>query len=1235
MPKQPIQEMFTGGLVTSRPPHMLSAGELVSASNTVYRPNNPAIQRAPEHGLLSQFNLVTNTGGGSGPSTGIVMGNFDGEANPIQLIARSGRDLFSYSIAGASGNVVEAISSPGKITGTFAAASTVGSCVFTNGSATINAPTTGAFDNYAVIGRPVKSTTACPSSSITGGTEYIIKTINSSGGHVTSIVLNKPAVASVTETLTFGPAFTIDSTRPEVFYNSSVGFNAQNYITITTSGSPAYTSKAPVRCQITAVTGTANGVDILTYKSCYLAYIPSDPTSHDETFIFDGGLGRSILPSEFSNFNGLSWDGSTFVCDSNGTVYRIEYKTRTSFSTTVVLLPSPVICPAGLEPVTQDFSVAEFSGESWNANFADNKTYYFIITEAYIPVVNTSDPANQPLLSNNLRESAYLGRYQGTVVSTNNPVGMPIPCKLTTTNNHHIRITTPAPANDGTGGRFASHWVVYMSAPKDDTKTRPQLNEMRRVAIAPITDYTKGQVIKLSDARVITGLLRPWDRKPVNDNDEFWMETCDPPAQDTNIGRIPPSYPYSMTAAVNNPAHHLFGYDGGDSGVRETFAWYQTNPGGYGLRAVNDFYFKEVYETSPPTSTNLGASVTTTGLKIYGIEVHMGALCGHGYMLLRPTYDDEGEVSGYVEEYSAKDESPYCKVGLQFLVGGQVGTEYIAKIGDKQTGNRWRPPLHAYPAIGPFELWGIDFSSVSPAELADTRLRVSIKYGVCDITDLAIKIYWTGTSINLDGPTYRTLTYTSEILGQSVCDPGNTPPPAGSIATVFQGSLVTNDVKNPTMIRYSMPNLPESFPESYKIRLGTKRKGKITSLTFYRDSLIVGMENCIKKITSLPKDYDGDFARKTEQVISELTSTHGIVGPSAVEVFDVPGVGQIMAYVSTIGLRYCTGTDTRALNTDINLYEYIHEDHWDKCILKAFPVQKWLVLYYVPKGSTNTVRSQSFVFSYSEDHIKSGAQIALTGNLPLSGLLPATGPNDCYVYDATELTIDSSPSIVTTDGRFVYVEDSNFDPAVVQTITALDDETPTIRVNAPVIKTRDIFPAGFTADSNIGSLYLIHDTKGTLYTMPNGSSNAGADSISFLSAPVGWTPVVGMRLIHGGWDNVVTILDIPSETSFTVSAPAVRSFTGEGTFDTGNTMIRVSAGMFGEDTVPILTEYRSTSVGVGQALMLDATANRFSVEISKVENPNTGVLTDIGEEMSIIGLVYHAASVGETSLHTY
>lgn len=1233
MPKQPIQEMFTGGLVTSRPPHMLSAGELVSASNTVYRPNNPAIQRAPEHGLLSQFNLAANSENGAGPASAVVMGNFDGETDPIQLIARSGRDLFSYSIAGSSENVVQAISSPGKITGTFSAATTVSACVFTSGSTTINAPSVGSFDN-AVIGQPVMSSTACPRSAITGGTEYIIKTINNSGGHVTSIVLNKAAVATVTQTLTFGPQFTISANSPEVFYSSSVGFNAQNYITTTTEGSPAETKYAPARSQITAVTGTSSGVDVLTYKSCYLAYIPLTATSHDETFIFDGGLGRSILSAEFSNLNGLSWDGSTFLCDDSGTLYRVEYKTRKSFSAGLSLPPAPVICPAGLAPVTQDFSVSEFSGESWNANFPDNKTYYFIITEAYIPVINASDPANQPLLSNNLRESAYLGRYEGSAVSTNNPVGMPIPCKLTTTINHHIRITTPAPTNDGTGGRFASHWVVYMSSPKDDTKTRPQLNEMRRVAIAPITDYTKGQVIKLSDSRVITGLLRPWDRKPVNDHDEFWMETCDPPAQDTNIGRIPPSYPYSMTASVNNPAHHLFGYYGGNS--RDTFSYPVTNPSGYGRRASNDFYFKEAYETSPSASTNLGASGTTSGLKIYGIEVHMGALCGHARMQERLTRDPiTGAPTGWELVYLLSDTNSSATVGLQFLVGGQIGTEYIVKLGDKQTGNRWRPPLVAYPAIGPFELWGIDFSSVSLSELADTRLRVTVKDGLVDITDLSIKIYWTGTSINLDGPTYRTLTYTSEILGQNVCDPGNTPPPSASIATVFQGSLVTNDIKNPTMIRYSMPNLPESFPESYKIRLGTKKKGKITSLTFYRDSLIVGMENCIKKITSLPKDYDGDFARKTEQVISELSSTHGIVGPSAAEVFDVPAVGQILAYVATIGLRYCTGTDTRALNTDINLYEYIHEDHWDKCILKAFPVQKWLVLYYVPKGSTSTVRSKSFVFSYSEDHIKSGAQIALTGNLPLSGLLPATGPNDCYVYDATDLTINSSPSIVTTDGRFVYVEDSKDAVAVVETITALDDDTPTPRINAPVIKTRDIFPAGFTADSNIGSLYLIHDTKGTLYTMANGTSIAGSDTISFPSAPVGWTPVVGMRLIHGGWDNVVTILDMPSETSFIVSSTAVRSFSGEGAFDTGNTMVRVNAGMFGEDTVPILTEYRSTTVGVGQALMLDATANRFSVEISKVENPNTGVLMDIGEEMSIIGLVYHAASVGETSLHTY
>jgi hypothetical protein len=534
---------------------------------------------------------------------------------------------------------------------------------------------------------------------------------------------------------------------------------------------------------------------------------------------------------------------------------------------------------------------------------------------------------------------------------------------------------------------------------------------------------------------------------------------------------------------------------------------------------------------------------------------------------------------------------------------------------------------------GPNDTWGLDSTT---ADLGTLRVRItkctSGGWSQINFYNPKVVVYYTTTSINFNGPAYRSVTYRSQVGGADISDPSQLPPPKATMGDTFQGSLVLNDVTAPSFIRYSLPDQPERFPAPYRMKMGTRRKGKITALKAYKQVLIVGMERAVKRVNYLPKEVDTDFVQGAGLSHEDISATHGIVGPNAITDFDMPGMGPVVAYVSTIGLRVTNGVDSRALNTDVLLKDYVHPDYWSKCILRAFPNQKWLVLYYVPKGSSHGVLSKCLVYSYSEDHIKGGATIVLSGNPPLTGPLPVTGPCDCYVVDACDIVINSSPQVATTDGEYIFIEDSAESETPIRTVTGDDDATKVQRVNVPNIKSRDLFPAGFTQDSNIGSVYLIHETKGSQFVATGATSTKDSTVLYFNTGWGAHTPQVGERVIHGGWDSPPSVLAV-GETDITLSAPAVRAFTGDATFDTGVMLVRVNAAQFGEDEVPILTEYRSTSVGVGQAFLMDATANRFSVEIIKTENPNTGDLNDLGEDMSIIGIVYHAASTGETTLH--
>lgn len=1262
MPKQPLQEIFSQGLVTSRPSHMLSSGELVRADHTVYRENNVALQRAPDHGYYCQTDL-SGLFAGERSCTGIVSANFEAADNPDQLILRVGSDLLSSSILGASNNTVTPVTFPSRLIGDFDDTPYVNNVVFSTATNIITPPSTGAFDSFALVGRAICSSTAYPRT-----TTYIITNVVWSGGHVTAIHINEKPLVNVTQGMYFAPKFTPSLAK---FYSESVGFkvipsligdissqqatvgftSGSNVVTLPITGwrrppigslsqlnyaqvgrtvysdhltpsnatitSVTYSEDDPDlvisftvdstsattgngsiiftvsidACFITAVGGEYEAGENPAYNSCYFNLFPPAGTY---ALTFTGGVGRRYPDKGHKYFDGLSWDGTMFLWDGANPVQRLEYRNRVSYDPAVSYPAALVSRPAGLRPVSKPFSVRrvelEVAGNAWNRSMKPG-VYWFLVTEAYIPSKNQI--GYKAVLANDLLESAYLAADTNPTAGTGGVVnadggatsiGRPIPINITDVTKEYVELTLPAPVNDGTDGYVATHWCVYMAGVGEDMTVPPPFTAFHRTAVVSFTQYTAGQKIVLRDSQLVQRLdaqttpLAVPGHKPIlvypNGLDVYTQvfdeETGDPTGE----------YIHSWTGEVTYEM-----MSGKNDEAREHY------------QAWGDFTFISDEAGHPDIGTGSYA-----GLDIAGIQVNIRA----------------GSVVSRVADYN---------VSLRTLTQVGDGPHYFTIDNERYDTN---------VIGGPNEIWGFDRKTVSKSTL---RVRVdkpfSNTHQMVRFFKPQLVIFWTGTTVNLNGPIYRCVTYRSQVGAADISDPTHLPPPVASLADTFQGSLVCNDMSAPSFIRYSLPDMPEQFPNPYRMRMGTKRKGKITALKAYKQILIVGMERAIKRLNYLPKETDTDFSQGVGLSHEDISATHGIVGANAITDFDMPGFGPIIAYVSTIGLRMTNGVDSRALNTDVILKNYIHPAHWDKCILKAFPNQKWLVLYYVPKESNVGVLSKCFVYSYSEDHIKGGSTIVLSGNAPLTGPLPVTGPCDCYVVDASDIILDSSPQVATTDGRYIYIEDSSEDVTPVQTITSVDDATPIDRVNAPYIQTRDLFPAGFTQDSNIGSVYLMHETRGNQYVVTGVNSVQGSTTMTFNSGWGGNPLQIGDRVIHGGWDSPPSVLSLDDNdgTSITVSAPAVRAFTGSATFDTGVVLVRVNAAQFSEDMVPILSEYRSTSVGIGQAFLMDATANRFSVEIVKTENPNTGDLNDLKEDMSIIGIVYHAVSAGETNLH--
>ena len=1292
MPKQPIQEIFSQGLVTSRPAHMLSSGEITRADHCVYRENNVALQRAPDHGYYSPSTpaiLGTNT------IAGILMGNFEAEDYPDQLICRAGDDLFSSSIVGASNNTFQPITSPGSVTGTFGATPIV-ECEMDE-STTVTVLTPGDANGIALIGRAIYSDTAFPQ-----GQNTVITAVTEVDGNVTSFTVSTAAVETVTEDIYFAPKCAL--TDAYVF-NESIGFvvrpqNADIQSTssdiadcrhvasqvyqikppdaypaifnsyavvgrkisvrtgaaldsptaLETAGGSAVESATIIKietsggnviklfmdCKLNASNASSDalhvrflqyfGTVVLTavddvveeygnntpvYTSCYFNWFPA---VGDNILVFSGGLARSYPndPDNPSSFDGLSWDGTMFLWDGFNTTRRLEYRNRVSFIPDVNLDKAIVARPAGLLPVTDApilTVVTRAEGEEggvWNSQLGKG-IYWILVTEAYVPTKNQLDEVFNPLLVNNLLESAYLGATsvegESTVEGQNGdptaaPIvadasayaGRPVAFHISIPDRQYLSIKLPAPKNNGENGYMATHWFVYIGGTTTGYLSPPPLSSFTRTHVEAITTYMGGQIINLMDLQKnrVFNTSDGWD----TNHPEGFGATWDPIVVD---GRTSQLWGHTDHKAPRNRER--------DDRVYEAYTG-NTQKQKQGYNAAGDW----IIGGGGPLSGEYAGHVVSgirIGILVYHVQIRDSTN--------QIWYDSRLQTASYTIDCGTLTSKTY---------------EYKKRV---HTG------VWNYGGNG--DTWGL-----TPADdWADFRVRLTLngcgysgdtgtKYEIfCPV----VTFYYTTTTVNFNGPAYRCVTYRSQVGAVDISDPSTLPPPRATMGDTFQGSLVLNDITNPSYIRYSLPDQPERFPQPYRMKMGTKRKGKITALKAFKQVLIIGMERAIKRVNYLPKETDTDFTQGGGLSHEDVSATHGIVGPNAITDFDMPGMGPMLAYVSTIGLRMTNGADTRALNTDVLLKDHVHPQYWHKCILKAFPNQKWLVLYYVPKDSTHGVISKCFFYSYSEDHIKGGTTIVLSGNPALTGPLPVTGPCDCFVTDACDIVINSSPQVATTDGDFIFIEDSSEDWSPIQTVTGPDDATKVNRVNVPYIKTRDIFPAGFTQEANIGSVYLMHETKGSQYVVTGTTSTQGSTTLAFNSGWGGNPLKIGQRVIHGGWDSPPSILSLDDNdgTTITVSAPAVRAFTGSATFDTGVVLVRVNAAQFSEDEVPILTEYRSTSVGVGQPFIMDSTANRFSMEIIKTENPNTGDLNDLQADMSIIGIVYHASPAGETSLH--
>jgi len=159
---------------------------------------------------------------------------------------------------------------------------------------------------------------------------------------------------------------------------------------------------------------------------------------------------------------------------------------------------------------------------------------------------------------------------------------------------------------------------------------------------------------------------------------------------------------------------------------------------------------------------------------------------------------------------------------------------------------------------------------------------------------------------------FPTVVYTFGDITSQVAK--NFPPPSANTGDTFQDSLVLNDMSNGSMVRYSFPGDPESFPPTYFIDFQTRDNDSVTHIRTVNNRLIVGLAHSVWRLNYLPSERDSTFDRG--RAVELISRSFGIYNPMCACTLTIDGESELLAFVSHKGIHTTDGFNfiTRSRN---------------------------------------------------------------------------------------------------------------------------------------------------------------------------------------------------------------------------------------------------------------------------------------------------------------------------------
>jgi len=299
---------------------------------------------------------------------------------------------------------------------------------------------------------------------------------------------------------------------------------------------------------------------------------------------------------------------------------------------------------------------------------------------------------------------------------------------------------------------------------------------------------------------------------------------------------------------------------------------------------------------------------------------------------------------------------------------------------------------------------------------ADGTFPVGAEVGEAEVAVNFIDDDRTGTDPAIPGGELYELVSVS-LVGITTVVPRNGAAPKATTGDVFEETLMTNDVANPSHLRWSFPTVPDAWPATNVIKFNDKERDVVRIVVRMGQFALIVLRSGLYRIDTLPQANDSVFA--TERVKAKIDGAFGCVSSKAGVLFSF-GDGLRFAYVSHYGILVTDGSRWDVLTDDIDWEALVEVSKLSLARLVNNRRLYRLELTYVPKGGL--LPSKMLFLHYHPSHAKTGGAGGLRAKV--------TGPinrdaNGLWVTQINEIAHVFSGN---NDGRIYVHDQGNTEP---------------------------------------------------------------------------------------------------------------------------------------------------------------------------------------------------------------